>query len=67
MFVLKQLAAQGIRTMKPPLAVKGMYPYLHKRHAALVPKLEQTLRAMKKDGTFNKISSEVLQTIDASE
>lgn len=65
--VLKQLAAEDIRILKPPLAVKGMYPYLHKRHAALVPKLEQTLRAMKKDGTFKRIVEETLRTVSFRE
>lgn len=31
------------------------YLYLHKRHAALVPKIEQTLRQMKTDGAYNEL------------
>lgn len=65
--VIKQAAAEGIRALEPPLAVRGMFPYLHKRHADLVPKLEQTLRAMKKDGTFNRIVGETLRTISFME
>lgn len=65
--VLKQTAAEGVRALEPPLAVKGMYPYLHKRHAELVPKLEQTLRAMKKDGTFKRIVAETLRTLSGLE
>ena len=65
--VLKQLAAEEVRVLKPPLAIKGMYPYLHKRHAKLVPKLEQTLRAMKKDGTIKKIAGETLNAKFAME
>lgn len=53
---LKQLAVRDVSILKPPLAVKQMYLYLHKRHAGLVPKLEQNLRAMKRDGTFDKIA-----------
>lgn len=59
--VLKQLGLRGIRPLEPPLAVERMYPYLHKRHAALVPKLEQVLRAMKQDGTFQRIAAEALR------
>lgn len=65
--VLNRLTAGGIRALKPPLAVKGMYPYLHKRHAGLVPKLEHTLRAMKKDGTFKRIAGESLRSVSLME
>lgn len=65
--VLKELGIKDIKALQPPLAVKGMYPYLHKRHADLVPKLEQTLRAMKKDGTFKKIVGEVLRSLSLGE
>lgn len=65
--VLKQLASEDVRVLKPPLAVKGMYPYLHKRHASLVPKLELTLRAMKKDGTYKRIVEETMNSISVVE
>lgn len=64
---LQQHAADEIRVLKPPLAVKKMYPYLHKRHAELVPRLEQTLRGMKEDGSFNRITRETLKTIFLAE
>jgi polar amino acid transport system substrate-binding protein len=32
-----------------------MYLYLNKRHADLVPRLANVLRAMKSDGTYNKV------------
>ncbi|TAN43938.1 MAG: transporter substrate-binding domain-containing protein [Nitrospirae bacterium] len=66
-FALKELGARDIKVLQPSLAVKGMYPYLHKRHADLVPKLEQTLRAMKKDGTFKKIVGETLRNLSIKE
>ena len=65
--VIKQLAAKGIKALKPPLAVKGMYPYLHKRHADLVPRLEQTLRGMKDDGTVKRITRETLRSLSLVE
>jgi len=65
--VLAQLGLRGITELEPPLAVKSMYPYLHKRHAALVPRLEQTLREMRKDGTFQRIAVEVLRPPAAGE
>ncbi|GAM09871.1 putative protein [Geobacter sp. OR-1] len=65
--VLKQLADKEIKIYNPPLAVRKMYPYLHKRHADLVPRLEQVLRAMKKDGTYKRIVDESLRTISVTE
>ncbi len=44
-----------------------MYPYLNKRHADLVPKLDQTLKAMKKDGTTKRIITETLRALSFSE
>ena len=35
---------------------KAVYPWLHKRHKALVSPLADTLKAMKADGTFQKLS-----------
>jgi len=57
--VLKHIGLRGMTVLEPPLAVKSMYPYLHKRHAGLVPRLERTLREMRGDGTFNRIAAEV--------
>jgi polar amino acid transport system substrate-binding protein len=47
---------QGMRALSPPLAVQPMYIYLHKRHAALVPKLAETLRDMRRDGTLQRLT-----------
>ena len=46
--LLRDLGMKDIRIIEPPLAVKGMYPYLHKRHKELVPKLAASIREMKK-------------------
>jgi ABC-type amino acid transport substrate-binding protein len=34
---------------------KSLYPYFHKRHKDLVPRLAETLKAMKNEGTFQKL------------
>lgn len=39
----------------PPLAVREMFIYLHKKHKALIPKLTSALKAMKKDGSYQKM------------
>jgi polar amino acid transport system substrate-binding protein len=66
-YALKQLGAEGVRALQPPLIVKPMYPYLNKRHADLVAKLDQTLKAMKKDGTVKRIVTETLRTLSIQE
>ncbi len=66
-YALKQLGAKGVRALQPPLVVRPMYPYLHKRHADLVPKLDRTLKAMKRDGTVNRIVMETLRELSFPE
>jgi polar amino acid transport system substrate-binding protein len=58
--LLKELKYSDIRIIRPPLAVKDMYLYLHKKHKDLVPLLTDAIRNMKKDGTYNKILNRVL-------
>ena len=40
---------------------KFVYPWLHKRHKELVPRLADTLKAMKAEGTFKKLKKEAKQ------
>jgi len=44
-----------VRLIEPPLARFEMFMYLHKRHAALVPRVAQALRDMKADGTYRRL------------
>jgi len=37
-----------------------VYPYLHRRHAALVPELERVLREMESEGVLDQICTETL-------
>ena len=46
-----------IRPIKPLLAKRDMYVYMNKRHAALVGRLSNALKDMKRDGTFQRIVS----------
>ena len=52
--LIKAQGLQGIRAHQPPLATREMFIYLHKRHAALVPKLAEALRALKKEGFYQQ-------------
>ena len=40
---------------------KKAYPWLHKRHKALAPRLADTLKAMNADGTFKKLKEKATQ------
>lgn len=42
------------------LAEKDMFIYMHKKHAALVPKIAKVLAAMKADGSYQRIKNETL-------
>lgn len=36
--LIRQQGIQGVHALEPPLATRAMFIYLHKRHAALVPR-----------------------------
>ena len=40
-----------------------VYPYLHKKHAELAPLLADTLKAMKADGTFDKLTEQAKKLV----
>lgn len=49
---------QGVYLIDPPLETREMFIYLHKKHAAFVPQLAQTLRSLKTDGTYARLYNE---------
>ena len=49
---------KNIHLIEPPLDTRAMFIYLHKRHAALAPKLAEALRALKADGSYDRWYSE---------
>lgn len=58
--VARTLGLQGVRELEPPLAVRPMYLYVHDSHRDLVPGLAAALRAMKADGTWERIVREAV-------
>jgi polar amino acid transport system substrate-binding protein len=58
--LLKRLGLKGVRPLAPPLATREMYIYLNKRHAALAPRLAQALRALKREGYYERAYREKL-------
>jgi polar amino acid transport system substrate-binding protein len=45
----------SIRVVEPPLASVDFYLYLHKKHEPLVSKISAALKAMKRDGTHERL------------
>jgi polar amino acid transport system substrate-binding protein len=60
--ILNELGIKGINKLEPPLLSSDMYLYLNKKHAALVPKIAETLREMKHDGGYQAIIDKVSKT-----
>lgn len=59
---LRQMGLTDVVTHTPPLATREMFLYLNRRHAALAPRLAQTLRDMKADGTHARIFGDAPQS-----
>jgi len=60
MEMVKKLRISGVHILSPPLLTGDWYLYLHKRHAALIPRIDRELRSMKRDGSYDRIRREVL-------
>lgn len=49
------------KPLTPPLAVKPLYIYVHKKHKNLVPKMTKVISEIKQDGTYKKIFDRALK------
>lgn len=61
--VLKQLNLKQIRVIEPPLASREMFLYLNAKHKNLVTPVTESLRAVKKDGTYQKLFNEIIHPL----
>lgn len=52
------------KLLQPIIVKRGLFLYLNKKHAHLVPDLTQALIGMKKDGTYQRIFNETLFVLD---
>ncbi len=52
---------ENVKILEPPLAIRDMYPYLHKKHKKLVPRLADAIRRMKSEGTYEIIVDDVMK------
>lgn len=58
--MVRKLDLEDVRFIEPPLAAVPNYLYLNKRHAALARKLGETLKALKREGTYQKLYDEMI-------
>ncbi len=63
---LKEHGITGVQVLLPPLVSREMYIYLHKRHAALVPKLARALRALKHEGFYARVYRQKIEPYRAA-
>lgn len=58
---LKKLGSDhgSIKMLTPPVVTVKLYPYMHKKHAALARKLSVKIREMKKNGQYAQIQREI--------
>jgi polar amino acid transport system substrate-binding protein len=60
-----QTRAMGLKVqvLEPPLVRTSMYMYLHKKHAALVPRIAQALVKLKQNGAYQRIQDRTLKSL----
>lgn len=58
--LLKQQGVVDVYPLSPSLATREMFIYLHQRHAALSPAIANALRALKKEGFYQRVYREKL-------
>lgn len=51
---LEKLGYSRITPLVPPIVISDLFLYLHKKHQNLIPDIVNTLRGMKKDGTYDR-------------
>jgi len=65
--LLQREGLSDVHLLEPVLARREMFLYLHKRHAARVPRLAEALRAIKAEGLYDRLYRErVLSLVEAS-
>jgi polar amino acid transport system substrate-binding protein len=55
---IKAQAMNTVHLLYPPLFIREQFTFLHKSHAGQVPAIAAALRAMKRDGTYQRIYRE---------
>lgn len=58
---VSRLDIKGVKLLSPPLLSGDWFLYLHKKHSHLIPRIDEELRKMKNDGTYDRIWNTVRQ------
>jgi polar amino acid transport system substrate-binding protein len=70
-YAIKKLNTNYIKALPPALAILDLYHYLNEKNAALIPKLDAVIKAMKKSGELDtllrKAEAEVLISLETTE
>lgn len=61
---IKKMGYKNMKLLKPPMAKREMFNYLHKKHASLVPKLSRALKEIKNDGTYKLLYDSILTPLE---
>jgi len=61
---MKKLSYQ-VPALDKPIVSKNMFIYMHKKNKNLVPKIADAIRAMKKDGSYQKILDSTLGSLQS--
>jgi polar amino acid transport system substrate-binding protein len=59
---LKKLKLDSIQALQPPIQEFPLYHYLHKKHAAFVPQIDDVLKGMQQSGRIHEIRKKVLES-----
>lgn len=60
---LKEIELSGIKPLYPPVASYPLHTYLHKKHEALIPKLDKVLQEMTEEGFIKDTREQVLKKL----
>lgn len=60
LWIKKKYGYHTIKALEPSLATREMFLYLNKKHIKLIPRIDKTIKNMKLDGTFDKITHEAV-------
>lgn len=61
---IKDFGITDLQVVGKPLATKDMTYYVHSRHKGLIPKLNESLRAIKEDGTWQQIYADTIGKLE---
>lgn len=66
MEAINRLGIKGVRILSPPFLSGDWFLYLHKKHQALIPRIDAELRRMKQDGGYERIRQQALGRYEKS-